>query len=119
MAYEPINTYRRRIAVAALHRIKRKTGGNLLIVDLPDGSITTIEITEQFINQLLLRFEGITRGELGRVEGETEIHTAYQNAIGINQHTEYLTETGKLIIDNLFQEVIDYAKEKYTSGGIN
>lgn len=27
MAYEPINTYRRRIAVAALHRIKRKTGG--------------------------------------------------------------------------------------------
>ncbi|EPO3894456.1 hypothetical protein ACT974_005472, partial [Escherichia coli] len=33
--------------------------------------------------------------------------------------TEYLTETGKLIIDNLFQEVIDYAKEKYTSGGIN
>ncbi|EFZ45748.1 Uncharacterised protein [Escherichia coli] len=68
---------------------------------------------------MLLRFEGITRGELGRVEGETEIHTAYQNAIGINQHTEYLTETGKLIIDNLFQEIIDYAKEKYISGGIN
>ncbi|EEQ3148868.1 hypothetical protein BA155_000996 [Escherichia coli] len=119
MAYEPINTYRRRIAVAALHRIKRKTGGNLLIVDLPDGSITTIEITEQFISQLLLRFEGITRGELGRVEGETEFRTAYQNAIGINQHTEYQAETGKLIIDNLLQEVIDYAKEKYISGGIN
>ncbi len=27
MTHEPINTYRRRIAVAALHRIKRKTGG--------------------------------------------------------------------------------------------
>ena len=83
MTHEPINTYRRRIAVAALHRIKRKTGGNLLIVDLPDGNITTIEITEQFINQLLLRFEGITRDELGRVEGETEIHTAYQMLSGL------------------------------------
>lgn len=77
MTHEPINTYRRRIAVAALHRIKRKTGGNLLIVDLPDGNITTIEITEQFINQLLLRFEGITRGELGRVEvkPKSTLHT--------------------------------------------
>ena len=45
MTHEPINTYRRRIAVAALHRIKRKTGGDLLIVDLLDGNITTIEIT--------------------------------------------------------------------------
>ncbi len=43
MTHEPINTYRRRIAVAALHRIKRKTGGDLLIVDLLDGNITTIE----------------------------------------------------------------------------
>ncbi|EGI39655.1 Fels-1 prophage-like protein [Escherichia coli TA280] len=119
MTHNSINTYRRRIAVAALHRIKRKTGGNLLIVDLPDENITTIEITEQFINQLLLRFEGITRGELGRTEGETAILTAYRNAIGINQHTEYLTETGKLIIDDLLQEVIDYAKEKYINGGIN
>ncbi|EFH3153238.1 hypothetical protein K3N20_004745, partial [Escherichia coli] len=101
MTHESINTYRRRIAVAELHRIKRKTGGELLIVDLLNGNITTIEITEQFINQLLLRFEDITRGELGRVEGETEFRTAYQNAIGINQHTEYQAETGKLIIDNL------------------
>ncbi len=119
MACATIDKDRRRMVTAALRRMQRKTGGNLLIVDLPDGNITTIEITEQFINQLLLRFEGITRGELGRVEGETEIRTAYQNAIGINQHTEYLTETGKLIIDNLLQEVIDYTKEKYISGGIN
>ncbi|WP_053264858.1 hypothetical protein [Escherichia coli] len=119
MACATIDKDRRRMVTAALRRMQRKTGSNLLVVNLPDGEITTIEITEQFMNQLLLRFEGVFRGEYGRAEGEATIRTAYQNAIGINQHTEYLTETGKLIIDNLLQEVIDYAKEKYISGGIN
>ncbi|HAI8584356.1 hypothetical protein ACQUW1_10695 [Klebsiella pneumoniae] len=119
MTHEPINTYRRRMVTAALRRMQRKTGSNLLVVDLPDGEITTIEITEQFMNQLLLRFEGLTRVEYGRTEGEATIRTAYQNAIGINQHTEYLTESGKLIVDGLLKEVVDYVKEKYISGGIN
>ncbi|AYW30945.1 TPA: hypothetical protein JTP90_004188 [Escherichia coli] len=119
MAREIIDKYRRRIATAALQRMQRKTGGNLLIVSLPDGELTTIEITEHFMTQLLLRFEGLTRVEFGRTDGETAILAAYRNAININQHTEYLTESGKLIVDNLLKEVVDYEKEKYTSGGIN
>ncbi|HFO8850629.1 TPA: hypothetical protein ACHKFL_004761, partial [Escherichia coli] len=31
----------------------------------------------------------------------------------------YLTESGKLIVDGLLKEVVDYVKEKYISGGIN
>lgn len=34
-----IETYRRRIANAALARLHRKTGGNLLIIKLPDNKI--------------------------------------------------------------------------------
>lgn len=119
MACATIDKDRRRMVTAALRRMQRKTGGNLLVVNLPDGEITTIEITEQFMNQLLLRFEGVTRGEYGRSEGEATIRTAYQNAIAINQHTEYLTESGKLIVDGLLKEVVDYIKEKYISGGVN
>ncbi|END7565827.1 hypothetical protein ABMU42_005414, partial [Escherichia coli] len=66
MKDEYISAYRRRITVAALRRMKRKTGSNLLTVKRHDGELTTIEITEQFISQLLLRFEGVTRGEFGR-----------------------------------------------------
>lgn len=114
-----IDTYRRRIANAALARLKRKTGGNLLIIKLPDNKIETVEVNEHFMNRLLLRFEGLTRGGLNRYEGDTTIKTAYQNAIEINKHTEYLTDSGKLIIDELLNEVVDYVKQKHVSGGIN
>ncbi len=63
MAYEIIGKYRHRIVTTALQRMQRKTGGNFLIVNLPDGGLTTIEITEHFMTQLLLRFEGLTRVE--------------------------------------------------------
>ena len=114
-----IDTYRRRIANAALARLKRKTGGNLLIIKLPENKIETVEVNQHFMNQLLLRFEGLTRGGLNRYEGDATIKTAYQNAIGINKHTEYLTDSGKLIIDELLNEVVDYVKKKHASGGIN
>lgn len=114
-----IETYRHRIANAALARLKRKTGGNLLIIKLPDNKIETVEVNKNFTLQLLLRFEGLTRAGLSRYEGDTTIKTAYQNAIGINKHTEYLTDSGKLIIDELLNEVVDYVKKKHASGGIN
>lgn len=77
MKDEYISAYRRRITVAALRRMKRKTGSNLLTVKRHDGELTTIEITEQFISQLLLRFEGVTRGEFGRkdVKQQYALHT--------------------------------------------
>lgn len=114
-----IDTYRRRIANAALARLQRKTGGNLLIIKLQNQKIETVEVNDQFMNRLLLRFEGLTRAGLSRYEGDDTIKTAYQNAIGINKHTEYLTDSGKLIIDELLGEVVDYVKKKHASGGIN
>ncbi|NLR56368.1 hypothetical protein HG694_23085 [Citrobacter freundii] len=114
-----IDTYRRRISNAALARLQRKTGGNLLIIKLPDNKIETVEVNEHFINQLLLRFEGLTRGGINRYEGDSTIKNAYQNAIEMNKHTEYLTDSGKLIIDELLNEVVDYVKKKHVSGGIN
>jgi hypothetical protein len=114
-----IDTYRRRVANAALARLKRKTGGNLLVIKLPENKIETVEVNENFMHQLLLRFEGLTRGEFGRSDGDSTIKTAYQNAIEINKQTEYLTDSGKLIIDELLSEVVDYVRDKHASGGIN
>ena len=112
-----INLYRRRIVNAALTRLKNKTSGNLLIVNLPDGSIETVEITESVMTQLMKRFEVLASDEFGnRKDTESFIKTTYQNAIGINKNTEYLTESGKLIVDDLFKEVTDYVKEKHSGG---
>ena len=114
-----IDLYRRRIAHAALTRLKNKTSGNLLIVNLPNGAIETVGITESVMTQLLKRFELMAQGEFGnQKETESFIKATYQNAIGINKNTEYLTESGKLIVDDLFKEITDYVKEKHLSGGV-
>ncbi|MEF3110169.1 hypothetical protein QFI91_13860 [Raoultella sp. WB_B2P2-3] len=113
-----IDIYRRRIANATLHRLKRKTGGHCLSVNMPDNDIQVIEINEESMQKLLQRFEKQVRAEFGS-EAESFLRKAYMNSLDINGHTEYLTETGKAIVDDIFSELIAHAKEKYVSGGIN
>ncbi|HBQ5642602.1 TPA: hypothetical protein L7572_005597 [Klebsiella variicola] len=113
-----IEIYRRRIAIATLHRMKRKTGGYCLSVNMPDNDIQVIEINEESMLKLLQRFEKQVRSEFGG-ESDTFIRRTYMNSLDINGHTEYLTETGKAIVDDIFSELIAHAKEKHVSGGIN
>ncbi|MCL5502180.1 hypothetical protein M5Y49_26390 [Escherichia coli] len=113
-----IEKYRNRIKNTALAWMKKKTGGNLLIINLPAEKIVTVEITEQYMDLLLRRFEALARGEFGKIEGNKIINSSYQDAIGINKETEYLTESGKLIIDDLLMEVVEYVKEKHVGGGV-
>ncbi|MFG0814719.1 hypothetical protein [Raoultella sp. FYR_9] len=113
-----IDIYRRRIAIATLHRLKRKTGGYCLSVNMPDNDIQVIEINEESMLKLLQRFERQARNEYGP-EADVFIRKTYMNSLDINGHTEYLTETGKMIVDEIFSELIAHAKEKYVSGGIN
>ncbi|EKC4606675.1 hypothetical protein OP127_005165, partial [Salmonella enterica] len=42
-----IEIYRRRIAIAALERMKRKTGAHRLTVSMPDDNIQFIDIDEE------------------------------------------------------------------------
>lgn len=114
-----IEIYRRRIAIAALERMKHKTGSNCVIVNMPDGDIHKIDFDEKSMLKLLMRFERQACSEYGISESTSFIRSTYMNSLDINGHTEYLTETGKLIVDELLGEVITWAKEKYFSGGIN
>ncbi|EAM9428696.1 hypothetical protein BCN13_11870 [Salmonella enterica] len=118
MKPDTIEIYRRRIAIAALNRMKRKTGGYCLSVNMPDDNIQIIEINEEAMLQLLQRFEKQARTEF-EAEAEAFIRQTYMKSVDINGHTEYLTETGKMIVDEIFAELIKHAKEKYICGGIN
>lgn len=113
-----IDIYRRRIATATLHRLKSKTGGYCLSVNMPDNNIQVIEINEESMLKLLQRFEKQVRTEFGS-EADSFLRKTYMNSLDINSHTEYLTETGKAIVDDIFSELIAHEKEKYISGGIN
>lgn len=118
MKNNTIEIYRRRIAIAALERMKRKTGSNCVIVNMPDGDIQKIDFDEKSMLKLLMRFERQACSEYGISESTSFIRSTYMNSLDINGHTEYLTETGKLIVDELLGEVITWAKEKYFSGRV-
>ncbi|MGX5056020.1 hypothetical protein ACWKX9_20500 [Enterobacter asburiae] len=118
MKNNTIDSYRRRITSATLTRMKRKTGSCRLTVSMPDDNIQFIDIDEEAMLQLLQRFEKQSRNEFGE-EAEEFLQKTYMKSIDINRNTEYLTETGKMIVDEIFAELIKRAKEKYVSGGIN
>ncbi|HFN0791472.1 TPA: hypothetical protein ACHB2C_005746, partial [Klebsiella variicola subsp. variicola] len=71
-----IDIYRRRIAIATLHRLKRKTGGYCLSVNMPGNDIQVIEINEESMQKLLQRFEKQVRAEFGS-EAESFLRKTY------------------------------------------
>ncbi|WGI49109.1 hypothetical protein [Salmonella enterica] len=116
MKPDTIAIYRRRIAIAALNRMKHSTGGCRLTISMPDGSIEFVDIDEASMLKLLQHFEKQARDEYGAETNEF-LRQTYRNSLDINSRTEYLTETGKMIIDEIFTELIKHAKEKCVCGG--
>ncbi|ECR8691471.1 hypothetical protein F2E61_24495, partial [Salmonella enterica] len=88
MENNTIKIYRRRIAIAALNRMKRKTGSYRLTVSMPDDNIQFIDIDEKAMLQLLQLFEKQARNEFA-AEAETFLRQTYIKSVDINGHTEY------------------------------
>lgn len=110
-----ISTYRRRILKAALIRHQRKTGSACIVISLPKGGITTLEITEIVMDGLLSRFEKLARGEYDSVNGDKAIIAIYKDAVDVNGYGEYLTESGKLLVDDLVAGLVLHAKKAAAS----
>lgn len=106
-----IETYRRRILKAALLRHLRKTGSNCIIINQPKGEIKTIELTEILLDGLLSRFEKQAVSEFGNIEGVKAVRGIYSSAVDVNGRGEFLTESGKELIDDLIAALVDFAKK--------
>ena len=106
-----ITTYRRRILKAALLRHQRKTGSSLLVINLNKGGISTIELTEILLDGLLRKFERLALGEYGNVEGVKALKGIYSNSVDVNGSGEFLTESGKELIDELISELVEFVKK--------
>ncbi|EMN1548045.1 hypothetical protein PO656_20370 [Enterobacter kobei] len=114
-----IGTYRRRILKAALIRHQRKTGSTCIVITQPRGGITTLELTEIVMDGLLSRFEKLARGEYGSVNGDKAIIAIYKDAVDVNGYGEHLTESGKLLVDDLVAELVSHAKKAAAAAGSN
>jgi len=107
-----INTYRRRIFKAALLRHQRKTGSYCLVIKLKRGGINTVELTEILLDGLLRKFERLAISEYGNVEGLKAIKGIYSSAVDVNGSGEFLTESGKDLIDELISELVEFVKKQ-------
>lgn len=105
-----MNKYRIRIAAAALARMRGKTGSNCLVINIPKKGLQTFTVEDSTMMALLGRFEDEMRGEYGTNDGNKIIEYAYKNAINVNKYGEYLTDTGKLLVDELIKEATEYVK---------
>lgn len=107
-----INTYRRRILKAALLRHQRKTGSNCLVIKLNKGGINTVELTEILLDGLLRKFERLAISEYGKVEGVKAIKGIYSSSVDVNGSGEFLTDSGKELIDELISELVEFVKKQ-------
>ncbi|MBW9167386.1 hypothetical protein [Enterobacter hormaechei] len=107
-----INTYRRRILKAALLRHQRKIGSTCIIINMPKGGINTVELTEILLDGLLRRFEKLALSEYGNVEGVKAIKGIYSSAVDVNGSGEFLTDSGKELIDELISELVEFVKKQ-------
>ncbi|MBC6503090.1 hypothetical protein GW742_16695 [Citrobacter freundii] len=107
-----IETYRRRILKSALLRYQRKTGSTCIIINMPKGGINTVELTEILIDGLLRRFEKMFLSEYGNIEGVKTIRGIYSSAVDVNGSGEFLTESGKELIDELISELVEFVKKQ-------
>lgn len=114
-----IETYRRRIYKAALLRHQRKTGSNCLVIKLNKGGINTVELTEILLDGLLRRFERQAVNELGSAESVKAVRGIYSSAVDVNGSGEFLTDSGKELIDELISELAGFVKKQKmeASGG--
>ena len=107
-----ITTYRRRILKSALLRHQRKTGRTCIVINLSKGGISTVELTEVLLDGLLRRFEKLALSEYGSIDGVKAIRGIYSNAVDVNGSGEFLTESGKVLIDDLIAELVEYARKQ-------
>ncbi|MEG6173189.1 hypothetical protein UXO16_09290 [Enterobacter hormaechei] len=107
-----IDTYRHRILKASLLRHQRKTGSNCLVIKLNKGGINTVELTEILLDGLLRKFERLAISEYGNIDGVKAIRGIYSNAVDVNGSGEFLTDSGKELIDELISELVEFVKKQ-------
>jgi len=70
------------------------------------------ELTEILLDLLLRRFVKMALSEYENIEGVKAIRGIYSNAVDVNGSGEFLTECGKVLIDDLIAELLEFAKKQ-------
>lgn len=110
-----IERYRNRQAAARFEAMTDKTGSNCVLVNLPDGTMATVEVSQESLIEALKYFESVVYGEYRRAESEELILRLYSS--NLSKHGDKLTEGGNLFMNDLIKQTVIMAKEQNINGG--
>lgn len=111
---QKIERYRQRQAAARYEAMIQKTGSNCVLVNLPDGTMATVEVSEQSLTEALKYFEGVVYGQYRRSEAEELILQLYSS--NLTKHGDKHTESGNAFMNDLIKQTVMMAKEQGISG---
>ncbi|WP_208952424.1 hypothetical protein [Rahnella sp. ChDrAdgB13] len=111
---QKIERYRNRQAAARYEAMIQRTGSNCVLVNLPDGAMATVEVTQQSLIEALKYFEGVAYGEYPRNEAEELLLKLY--ASNLSKHGDKLTESGNEFMNDLIKQTVMMAKEQNIDG---
>lgn len=111
---QKIERYRNRQAAARFESMADKTGSNCVLVNLPDGTMATVEVSQESLIEALKSFESVVHGEYSRAESEELILRLYSS--NLSKHGDKLTESGNLFMNDLLKQTVMMAKEQGING---
>lgn len=111
---QKIERYRNRLAAARFDAMVKKTGSNCVLVNLPDGTMATVEVSEQSLTEALKYFESVVYGEYRRSEAEELILQLYSS--NLSKHGDKLTEGGNVFMNDLIKQTVMMVKEQNIDG---
>ncbi len=106
-----IETRRRRIVMAKLNSMERKTGSHFTLVKLPNNEVTTIELTEEILTKALIKiFEAMVYDSNKRAEAERHISDHYSACMGnkLNKLSPMGMEFMNAVIANLAEQAFEH-----------
>lgn len=105
-----IETRRRRIVIAKLDSMQRKTGSHWVVVKLPNDEIATIQVNETVLTKALIKiFEAMVYDSNKRAEAEKHIADHYSACIGnkLNKLSPQGMEFMNALIANLAEQAFE------------
>jgi DNA-binding protein YbaB len=106
-----IETRRRRIVIAKLNSMERKTGGHLVVVKLPNNEVATVELNEEILIKALKKiFEAMVFDSNKRTEAEKHISDHYSACMGnkLNKLSPLGFEFMNAVIANLAEQAFEH-----------
>ena len=111
-----IETRRRRLVQAKLDSVMRRTGGNIQMAKLDNGTLFPVELSEELLTKALIKlFEEMIYSTHKRDEAEAIISEHYAECTGVNKLTPHAVPFMDALIETLANEAIKKRRAQHAS----